>query len=355
MVGDEPPRRSPSEEETRGRSRTWGAEIYSDDGSNNGDECTSEKEWEGWEGDLLSRRARRDTSIESELNWAASWIYTSGGFTISPSSDYTFPSSLSRTDMEQDPVAQPHKTLSSYSSADSLLRRTIKRASPRKRRPIPSRSDSPSLLGIRPRPRSPLADYSDYDDEQSGSSPQLLFDQPPRQVAYPSRQSSFESGTSYRSSYLPSTRASLPIAMAMTTITSTVSVGSDVAQDKKGKGKAKQVDKPVTRPTHRRSSTVQASPNMNAKEAQTGRAQPIAFQQQQIRPPISTAGSSGSISSRIDAESTDVKPGRLKLSLSFAQVASFGTVTASSGRLPSSATSGSSFESPRFARPEDSD
>ena len=48
--------------------------------------------------------------------------------------------------------------------------------------------------------------------------------------------------------------------------------------------------------------------------------------------------------------------GRLKLSLSFAQVAAMGTLTAANGRLPpTSATSGSSFESPRFAHPEESE
>lgn len=343
---DEPRQPSRSDSERRGRSRTRGAENDSDGESVHTDDSTSEREWEGWEGDLLSRRARRDISDEVELNWATSWVYAANGLTASPTSEYIFPSSS--TGLEQESTASPPpKTLSSYSSADSLLRRTIKRASPRKRRPVPSRSDSPSVAG-RIRPRSPLADLSDYDDEQADPRPPVLLGRPHPQAVYASRHSSFESSSASRTTYLP-------ISMAMTTITSTVSVGAEAVQDRKGKGKAKQRDKGTPRPTRRRSSTVQALPGVTAQSTQAGSSQPGPLQQQasQIRPDV--AGSSASSSGRHDGEKNDAKHGRLKLSLSFAQVAALGTLTASSGRMPSSSASESSFESPRFARPEDSD
>lgn len=339
---------SVSEEDRRGRSRTWGTDIESDGSSGNGDENTSEKEWEGWEGDLFSRRPRRELSDEPDLNWAQHWVSTSSGFTVSPSSEYTFPPSLIRSATGRELVlSAPRKTLSSYSSADSLLRRTIKRASPRKRRPIPARSDSP-LLGVRPRPRSPLADYSDDDEDCPAPVPPLIFEQP--QVAYPSRQSSFESSVSARSAYHSSHRTSLPMTMAMTTITSKVSVGPEVLQDKKGKGKAKLREKSGPRQTRRRSSTVQAPLGGKGKSPQVEVTQPPASQ-----PRISTAGPSVVAPAKTEPETSEGKPGRLRLSMSFAQVAALGTITASSGRLPSSATSASSFESPRFAHPEDSD
>ena len=304
---------------------------------------------------MLSRRARRDMSDDSELNWAASWIYASNGLTISPSSDFTFPSTSGHAALEEEPpCSPPRKTLLSYSSADSLLRRTIKRASPRKPRPIPSRSDSSSLTG-RLRPRSPLADFPDYDDERHDPGPSMLLEQPHPQVAYSLRKPSSESGDSSRNMSLPSTRMSVPMAMAMTTITSTVSVGTEVMADKKGRGKARQKDKLGPRQTRRRSSTVQeVTPAATPKSSPVEHPQALGLQRQLPRVRANAAGPSAS-PSRDHSEKDDPKSGRLTLSMSFAQVAALGTLTASSGRLPHSPASESSFESPRFARPEDSD
>ena len=115
-------------------------------------------------------------------------------------------------------------TLYSYSSADSLLKRTIKRASPRKR--PPGGSGSPSR-GLRTRPRSPLAEHSDFDDDSDHPVPwqSMLVQSPPLIVSYPthpSRQSSFESSSSHISRGTGvsqrSAAALLPMAMAMTSI-----------------------------------------------------------------------------------------------------------------------------------------
>lgn len=367
--------KQPDDEERRGRSRKWGIEVERES-SSSGDDSASEREWEGWESDILSRRARRDTSVDSQINWESNWIYQPTSATVSPNSEYTFPPSLTRSSTQKESGASdasPRQALSSYSSADSLLRRTIKRASPRKRRPIPNRADSPSVA--RTRPRSPLADYSDYDEDQPGPSVRPAFYDPSHpQVAYPSRQSSFESNASSRGAYQPSARISIPMSMAMTTITSTVSVGPQSAQsERRGKGKAKYKSKDRERTTpvinsprqsRKRSSTVQAPSTPKSPQApglpptpHQSSSRPIANVNAVAGPSAMMRRPPSSSGKPETGTKSEGKSAKLKLSLSFAQVAALGTLTASSGRLPASAsaTSVSSFESPKFAHPDDSD
>ncbi|KAI0089466.1 hypothetical protein BDY19DRAFT_1004250 [Irpex rosettiformis] len=386
-------------EGSRGRSTAWGVELDNSSEDESGEESSSEREWEGWEADLLSRRARRDIPGESEVTWASSWSnqYGGGGFkNVSPS--YTFPGSGSGQVDSRAPGAEKdwaavsrRRTLSSYSSADSLLKRTIKRASPRKRHP--GRSGSPSR-GFRTRPRSPLAEHSDFDDDSDHTVPwqSMLVHSPPPHLTspptHPSRQSSFESSSSHASRITgisqSSTMSRLPMTMAMTSIATFTEKEKDKEKQKDKKGKGKDMSGAVfaPRPTRKRSSTVQSPSSRSlwsATESNSsiaGAGSKAARQRPQtanvVAPtPQRTASerSGVEVKGRSDKDSeegkekpekkkekAEGKSGRLKLSMSFAQVAAMGTVTAASGRLPPlSTTSTSSFESPRFAHPEESE
>ncbi|KAI0703037.1 hypothetical protein BC835DRAFT_1079022 [Cytidiella melzeri] len=210
----------------------------------------------------------------------------------------------------------PRQTLSSYASAESLYKRTIKRASPKQQASTPGRSGSPSQIH-RARPRSPLAEHSDFDEDDQVAWQSMLTESPPANTtSHPSRQSSFESNSSHisrTSGAQPAAR--VPMSMTMTSMASHERRG--VVEDRKGKGKMHQKDKkpsasPVHAPrqtTRKRSSTVQSPSTQSPQSAY----------------PWSS------------------------------DVAAMSTLTASSGRLPSSDTSVSDFESPKFAHPEESE
>ncbi|KAI0342340.1 hypothetical protein BDW22DRAFT_185689 [Trametopsis cervina] len=345
---DESPERTRTDHK-RGRSQAWGEHPNSDDES---DEEASEMEWMGWEADFFSRRARRNASPTSEIAWASSWGHTPGGFS-SPSphtqNEYTFPESTSHPAPEEEAIS-PRRTLSSYSSADSLLTRTIKRASPKKRPPIPGRSDSP-VQALRTRPRSPLAEQSDYDEEVTWTS--VLTESPPAFVSHSSRQSSFGSGSSHA---VAQASARLPMTIAMTSITREE---QDEVLEGRGKGKGRAQDKPglvyAPQPTTRkRSSTVQS---LSPRSPETAHAWSPTTSKPRTRPntAIATPPLQRSPSAQSQtAGQPETKPGKLKLNLSFAQVTAMGTSTPASAPLQSTAST-SSFESPRFAHPEESE
>jgi hypothetical protein len=325
----------------RGRSKLWGGGFDSSDGSS--DESSSETEWVGWRADLLSRRTSRQVPSESAVVWESSWDRLSGAF-ISPGTDHTVPSTTTTQGSE--------KTLSSYASADSLLKRTITHASPRKRPPTPRRPDSPGEPHTRH--RSPLAGHSDYEEDDPVAWQSVLIESPP---PLPSRPSSSESISSHTSRLMGSLNpARMPLSMTMTSLPS---FSRDSGHNKKGKGKMVQKDRPpasavyAPRQTARkRSSTVQSPATHSSTwsgESSKHRSRPKTATSTADAPFLQRSDSGQSSSGK-----DKPKSGGMKLTLSFAQVAAMGTVTAASGRLPSS-DSGGEFESPRFARPDDSD
>ncbi len=340
------------EERGRGRTKVWGVELKSLSESINSDASVSEREWESWEGDLVSQRTRWKQSEFADLT--SNWNSLVG----SPSADYSFPPVNAQSAENDSPFSVPQHTLSSYSSADSLLRRTIKRASPRKHGSITTRSGSPAF---RTRPRSPLAAYLDGMEGETDSSSftSIGHRQFYSDIAYPSRQASAESGQSSLSSRTilhPVPRAPLPMSMAMTTITSTVTAGAGTPTKEKGKGR----DKFKENKPRRRSSTIHSGPSSPTKPPLSGHIKDgedihaTRMSPGNLETPPDSPGQDTDQSSKGDSsERKLLKPGKLKLSLSFAQVAASSTGTTSASRLPS-ATSTSSFESPRFAHPDSS-
>lgn len=336
----------------------WNSLLASDSDQESTEDGGSECEWEDWGTDLTSCRKRRHTSPpDSGVQWESSWQWGSDtsskkGLDLSTPinlDDYDFPAAPATATgaaviANLGSLDVPPRTLSSYASEDSLLKRSLQSNSLRRHR---TRPESPSSYLSRSRPRSPLAGELD-DADYYGLEPGLAVPSPPQlmpEVAYPSRRTSNETGM--RQAGGPGHLGQrVPMAMAMTTITSTVTAGNDPSSNKKnkGKGKAKAAETPP-KPPRKRSLTVQ------------GTLPPRPSMTDSLRDSPGTS----TLSTPESAEKPS-KPGKLKLALSFAQVAAMGSESGGPSSTPRglappplSATSVSSFESPRFAHPEDSD
>ena len=329
--------------QTRGRASNdkWGVIDNSDSGS----ESESEREWEGWQADHSSTRARRVPNPNASFTGYA-W---GDGMQSSPASNYSFPPNDGFIPTRKS-LTVPRRTLSHYSSVDSLMQHHIPSR-------VGERAESPSPGIGRSRPRSPLAagefDNSEYfasmDPGVAVTSPQQFIPD----VPYPSPRTSHEQALRLSSgSTLHTQRNAVPLSMAMTTITSTVSTGDpppETPKKSKGKGKARAIVESMPVPTsqqRKRSLTAQPSSPMG-RHATTEAAK-------------DSSSSIAVITADGGKERSPTKPGRVKLALTFAEV----TATASSAppsaggstlEPPVSTTSSSSFESPMFAHPEDSD
>lgn len=334
----------PASPPPRGRTlNKWGVHLDSDSDSSIED-SGSELEWEGWEADLFSSRARRSIMPSSSdvLEPTRRWNHKPDD--DSPPSDYSFPPNDS-AEASRKSLGVPHRTLSRYSSTDSMIKRRLQSAGVRSPAPLRASGRAESPMGGRYRPRSPLAgesaDYEYFEPEPGLAVPmpqQLVPD-----VAYPSRRSSNESSLRTSSSGHGHNvqRNIVPMSMAMTTITSTVTAGPDPPQKKKGKGKPKVIEPP--KQPRKRSLTVQGSPSMRPSMADSLRDSPNA-----------------NLSVPDDHWGRGSSKTKLKLSMSFSHTAAEdGSPSTSTAKTlappPLSATSASSFESPRFAHPEDSD
>ncbi|EKM56623.1 uncharacterized protein PHACADRAFT_172279 [Phanerochaete carnosa HHB-10118-sp] len=349
----------PKQGRRRGRQPNdgWNGLLESDSDQESAEDSGSEREWEGWEADFTNpRKHRRSLPPDSGVQWESGWHWSS---TTSPSKlnglvsptgtnfdDYDFPAkpvaavdAAARSNCAS--LNVPPRTLSSYASADSLLKRSLQSGSLRR----PRRPESPSSYLTHARARSPLAGELD-DTEYYGSESGFAVPSPPQYMpdtAYPSRVPA-EISLRQASSGYPTQR--VPMSMAMTTITSTVTAGDDAGPGRKGKGKgkARALETPP-RPARKRSLTVQGALSPRPSTVDSLRDSP----------------GTGTLHTPEGGGERSAKPGRLKLAkLSFAQVAavSSGSSYLGSRNLappPLSATSTSSFESPQFARPEESD
>ncbi|GJE86396.1 hypothetical protein PsYK624_024760 [Phanerochaete sordida] len=345
-------------ERRRGRQPNdkWNNLLGSDSDQESAEDSGSEREWEGWEADLSSQRKRRlSVPPDTAVQWKSGWQWENNGSprekqTASMSvnlDDYEFPGppaghlgAALRANLAALDVPTPNRTLSSYASADSLLRKTLQSGSLRR----PRRPESPSsYLTSLSRPRSPLAGELD-DADYYGLEPGFSVPSPPQltpDVAYPTRGSHETGFRPVTSTMQPGPR--VPVSMTMTTITSTVTAGNDAGGKKgKGKGKARTLESPAA-PLRKRSLTVQGTLSSRPSVADSLRDSP------------GTAAA---------AEGSDrpARSGKLKRlpKLSFAQVVASGPGSSSStprtlAPPPLSAASVSSFESPQFAHPDDSD
>lgn len=346
----------PRQERRRGRQPNdrWDNLLESDSDQESTEDSGSEREWEGWEADFTNpRKHRYSLPPDSGVQWESGWHWGSNMSLRRPTElvsptranldDYDFPATpvaAIGAAARPNPVSLnvPPRTLSSYASADSLLKRSLQSGSLRR----PRRPESPSSYLTHTRARSPLADELD-DAEYYGPEPGFAMSSPPQympDVAYPSRVPT-EAGLRQAASGHPAQR--VPMSMAMTTITSTVTAGDDAGPSRKGKGKgkARTLETPA-RPVRKRSLTMQGALSPRPSMADSLRDSP------------------GTLSTPEGGE-RPAKHGRLKLAkLSFAQVAAMGSGSSSLASRslappPLSATSISSFESPQFAHPEDSD
>lgn len=326
----------PDETQQRGRTlnEKWGV-LLDDDSDGSDDE--SEREWEGWEADHTSGRARRPLP------------YSLDDIHPTPTVDYSFPP---RNGQSSRKSLTARRSLHRYSSADSLPQSVQHMTLIRSYGPIQviGRAESPSPGVGRSRPRSPLVS-GEFDNSEVldmiGMEPGLAVTTPQQftpDVAYPARRPSHESGLRSTSGPTTSTRGHVvPYSMAMSTITSTVTAGEPV-QSKKGKakGKAKASTDAPQKVARNRSLTVQGPlPTISRPSVADGPRESL-----------------GTNSQGMGERSTDrpvSKSGKIKLALSFAQVAAMGSGSSSSLAPPLSSTTGSSFESPTFAHPSDSE
>lgn len=341
----------PEVKQHRGRSSNdkWGIVVDSDSDGNSDSE--SEREWEGWEADHVSARARR---VILPVAGLAGWRW-GDGMQASPSADYSFPPKDGPSPSRKS-LTVPKHTLYRYSSVDSLMRHHTQIGTAIRYGPIVvnDRAESPSPGVGRSRPRSPLAGEHDGPEYFGAMEPGLAattHQQFIPDVAYPTPRTSHESGLRSASGPTHSAqRNPVPLSLAMTTITSTVTAGDPPPvppKKSKGKGKAKAVIEPASRLQQRkRSLTAQpASPVARSTTAE------------------SPQNGSGTNTQAVVEGSVEpvLRQGKTKLALSFAQVTAMGPASASASSSttlvppPISATSTSSFESPRFAHPEDSD
>lgn len=348
-------------EQRRGRQPNdkWNSLLGSDSDQESAEDSGSEREWEGWRADITSSRRRRyNRPPESGVQWESGWQWGNNGSPkktvelVPPTSivldDYEFPGSPAAATIGASVRANmvslnvPPRTLSSYASADSLLKRSLQSNSLRR----PRRPESPSSYLPRSRPRSPLAGELD-DMDYYGLEPSFVVPSPPQltpDVAYPTR-TSHESTLRYSTGTGPGHPGQrVPMSMTMTTITSTVTAGDDSGSSKKnkGKGKVKTLETP-TRPLRKRSLTVQGALSPRPSTADSLRDSP----------------SAAAVAIPENAERPS-KAAKLKLALPFAQVAASGSGSPSPtprslAPPPLSAASLSSFDSPQFAHPEDSD
>ncbi|OBZ65989.1 hypothetical protein A0H81_14036 [Grifola frondosa] len=207
----------------------------SDESSGSGDSDVSEAEWVGWMADLPRQRRVQARARERQLvhslstgdtaaQWGASWGTEWGGASTAEDSGESSPASAGWKGKRREVSGRSahSRTLSSYSSADSLLRRTV-RGPPTDDVPPRAASASPPPHRMQGRPLSPLS--AQLDDEFDGDSSEgdvhlhrALYGR--EELA---RQRSFEPGLRIQGA-MP-----IPMSMSMTavmrTTTSTVSVG----------------------------------------------------------------------------------------------------------------------------------
>ena len=330
----------PDEQQQRGRTlnEKWGV-PFDDDSDGNGTDDESEREWEGWEADHTSGRARRPLAYDLD------------GMHPAPTADYSFPPRDGPGSRKSLTVVR--RSLHRYSSVDSL-KQSVQHMTPvRSYGPIQvvGRAESPSPGVGRSRPRSPLAS-GEFDNSEVldmiGMEPGLAVTTPQQftpDLAYPTRRPSHESGLRSTSGPTNSARGHVvPYSMAMSTITSTVTAGDPAQQSKKSKskGKAKASADTPQKMARKRSLTVQGTlPTIGRSSLADGPRDSLG------------ATSQGTVEGTADRPTS--KSGKMKLALSFAQVAAMGSGSPSSLAPPLSSTTGSSFESPTFAHPSDSE
>ncbi|GBE89716.1 hypothetical protein SCP_1700400 [Sparassis crispa] len=283
----------------------------SDEESNESD-SNSEREWESWADDLPRQwqctrqaRPRKPSAPENRVSVVSSaWAGTSDN-------------PRTRRDVDSSPRSgSPPPALATFSSMESLLWHTS-RSPPVRARPQTPPADEEALSSSLPipisRPRSPLSSLLDDGPPFSSYMPQSYEDPG-------ARASSYESGAK-------GAKVVVPMHMAMTTITSTVSVGETGERKSRWKTKRKEKvkDKPAKKLIKERGEKEKGEPT------QTSHALPNAF----LRP------------SKLKV-STELGPG-----LSSTPVSSGNTLAPPPD--PVSAVSMSSIDSLRFVTPEWSD
>ncbi|KAH8108012.1 hypothetical protein BXZ70DRAFT_29279 [Cristinia sonorae] len=235
-----------------------------DTDSSDDDDTGSEVEWEGWANGVRQRREEIFTKLKEEremsaIRWDSNWTWngqqdigddalqTTDSMSISPRANQA---SFMIPPKSTDPVQgnKSHgRSVTSYASADSLFKRTITRGEIKRSGSATVvgrvvRTDPHSIdiadPGWRVRPRSPLSSEHDdeYPEDVLGYEPRYTFATPPsssRSSGSRHQQRLESDSSSPFHSYLDSSQR-MPMSMAMTTISSVVSVGGrEVANSKK--------------------------------------------------------------------------------------------------------------------------
>ena len=348
----------------------------------------SEMEWDGWAQDVQRRRdevftklkeEREKNSIRWDSNWA--WGINSPGHgefsrsvpedSISPRADQMTFSTSGRSPEAASSSSSSrgafHRSVTSYASADSLYKRTIKRNNS-KREPAgtvahvigtTSRAEtgSDSIDGQRERPRSPLSaefDEEGVEEDSFGHEPKYTYassssPQFPTQPSSSRQQfADMDSDTPFNS-YIDSSQR-LPRSLTMTTISSVVSVGGrEDAQSKK-----KKKDGQKSRESRR---SVLTAPLIHAASS-FGRSSDRGGSSKAFGKSKSTQSTSEQ-QGETDSHSSSHRPAKPKLSMNLPLLPAGQTLSASGQHLepPSAVSAGSSvdWESPRFATPDMSD
>lgn len=319
----------------------------------------SEMEWSNWLEDVrLKRQRARKAKKTQPIQYDSDWNWQSAsqaGDSASQTSGASSPHLEGSIQDISSTMLNVSHSLASYSSNESLMRATIARnGSGRSSEKGKARSPFSSM---RNRPRSPLS--SELEERGEGHFHSAMFPTP--NYSYPQQglRSQHSEGALAQASgpFTDSPQRAAhraPMTMAMTTITSTVSVGDP----KEAKAKRKE---------RKRSSTVVARPPLRAASSGHGADQNRYSVVSSSSSQITTKGStnetflkpepieqSNSVSSSSSTQSLYGKP---KLTLSVGRVTD---IASSSSRLTPAAASAassttSSFESPQFAKPDNSD
>ena len=351
-------------------------------GSMFGDDTGSEIEWEGWTKDVQRQRDQAFAKLKEDrekhaIQWESNWTWDTSPTKQAPSQSGQGESSLSPRadqttfavgDRSADAVSHSKsnsRSVTSYSSADSLLKRTIKRNNS-KREPgsatVVGKTERAELSGGSDgwegtRPRSPLsAEYDDDPDDVLGHEPTYTYAaKSSRESAQPSssrhQRADADSDAPFYSYYSSSQRH--PRSLTMTSISSVVSVGGrEDAQSKKKKKEAQKSRgsrKSVLTPLAQAASSFGRSSDHATTRSQSfnkGKSRDVHGHFDELE---SHSSSQGDLSPH--------RPAKPKLSMYFGEPQSGRDLSASRAEPPLSAVSTSSadLESPRFAYPEDSE
>ncbi|THH28748.1 hypothetical protein EUX98_g5449 [Antrodiella citrinella] len=242
-------------------------EVSDSSSSIAGNGTDSETEWEGWPNDVQRRREEAFTQLTEDreknaIRWDSSWTWGSQDegplheeSSLSPGSEQTSFMIASKTTEGSHSMG---RSVTSYASAESLYKRTIKRNNSKRDLGtaavagttvrVDIGDDATTLDESKARPRSPLsAEFDDEDADAVGHEPRYSYTSPQASSSRHQHARAAESDAPFYSYYDSSQR--LPRSMEMSTISSVVSVGG--RGDAQGKKKKKEKEAQKSRGTRK--------------------------------------------------------------------------------------------------------